>query len=182
MRDLAEKWPPMPEWDTAVIDTGTLRIRTLRGLEQRLVSGDLAAWALVSNMAGSGVGYGEIARRDRYMVRIARDRALAVSKTPLDIADGWHGQGFAVSVLDAGLHVFEIAGPGTAGLLARATTLDPNGTSSSAAMLFADVHALVYRHDGPETVRVHVDRGLAPYLWEWCLSCRDVPPAISASE
>ena len=170
MRDLAGKWPPMPDWDSAAIDTGTLRMRTLSGLGQRLVSGDLGAWALASGIAGSGAGAGEVARGDRYMVRIARDRALAVSKAPPEVGPGWHGQGFAVSVMDAGLHVFEIAGPGTAGLLARATTLDPKASSSSAAVSFAGVHAFVYRHDGPETVRVHVDRGLAPYLWEWFLS------------
>lgn len=166
MRDLAEKWPPMPDWDAAVIDSGALRVRTLSGLGQRLVSGDLDAWALASGIAGSGVGAMEVARGDRYMVRIARDRALAVSKAPPevgpDVAPGWHGQGFAVSVMDAGLHVFEIAGPGTAGLLARATTLDPRASSVSAAVSFAGVHALVYRHDGPETVRVHVDRGWRP--------------------
>ncbi len=101
------------------------------------------------------------------MVRVARGRALAVSKTPFGIASGWHPGGFAVSTLDAGLHIFEIAGAGLPRLLARATTLDLAGGSPSAALLFAGVGALLYRHGGTESARVHVDRGLASYLWEW---------------
>ena len=174
MRDLAEKWPSMPDWPTAAVDSDTLRIRAIGGLEQRLVSGDLEAWAQASGISGGGVGAGGIAHGNRYMVRIARDRALAVSETPLEIAPGWHGEGFAVTVLNAGLHVFEISGRGAEELLARATTLDTSDASPSAALSFAGVQALAYRHGGPGTVRVHVDRGLAPYLWEWFLSRQGV--------
>ena len=175
MRDLAGKWPPVPEWDTAILETDSLRIRTVGGLAQLVVSGDLQAWGRAAGMAHEGVGAFAVAQGPRYAVRVARDRILAVSETPFGIAPGWHGEGFAVSGMDAAMHVFEIAGAGVPKLLARATaldptlgpTLDPAGTSASAALLFAGVNALAYRHGGPEMLRVHVDRGLAPYLWKW---------------
>ncbi len=104
---------------------------------------------------------------DKYMVRIARDRLLAVGDQPFPIAAGWHAAGFAVSVMDAGLHVFEIEGPDLDRLIARGTALDPGQASRSASVLFAGVSVLFYRFGNPDRARLHVDRGLAPYLWEW---------------
>ncbi|MGN6538854.1 MAG: hypothetical protein ACTHKQ_24390, partial [Mesorhizobium sp.] len=52
-------------------------------------------------------------------------------------------------------------------VIARAATLSPETTSASAAMLFAGVNAVVYRHGARNRLRVHVDCGLAAYLWEW---------------
>ena len=167
MRDLAGKWPPVPEWDNATLETDCLHIRTLRGFTQLLVSGNLGAWGQAAGMAHEGAGAFAMAEGPRYAVRIARDRILAVSETPFDIEPGWHREGFAASGMDAAMHIFEISGMGTAKISARATTLDPAGTSASAALLFAGVNALVYHHGDPERLRLHVDRGLAPYLWEW---------------
>lgn len=167
MRNLAEKWPPAPDWTTAVLNTDGISVRTLDGLNQLLVSGDLTAWAQASGLAGEGVGAGAVANGDKYMVRIARDRILAVSGRPLPVAAGWHAAGFAVTVMDAGLHVFEMKGPGLAGLVARGTALDPRQASLSASILFAGSGVLFYRFGNPDRARVHVDRSIAPYLWEW---------------
>ncbi|PBC01497.1 hypothetical protein [Mesorhizobium sp. WSM3860] len=167
MRNLAEKWPAAPDWTTAVLNKDGISVRTLGGLNQLLISGDLTAWAQASGLAGEGVGAGAVASGDKYMLRIARDRILAVSQRPLPVAAGWHEDGFAVSVMDAGLHVFEIEGPGLAGLVAKGTARDPGQASRSASVLFAGVTVLFYRFGGPDRARLHVDRGLAPYLWEW---------------
>ncbi|TIQ28614.1 MAG: hypothetical protein E5X48_31260 [Mesorhizobium sp.] len=167
MRNLAEKWPTAPDWTTAVLSKDGLDVRALGGLCQLLVSGDLAAWSKASGLAGEGVGAGAVAGGGKYMVRIARDRVLAVGEQPFSIAAGWHEAGFAVSVVDAGLHVFEIEGLGLAGLVARATTLDPGQASRSASVLFAGVNVLFYRFGSPDRARIHVERGFAPYLWEW---------------
>ncbi|MDX8444055.1 hypothetical protein [Mesorhizobium captivum] len=167
MRNLAEKWPAAPDWTTAVLNKDGISVRTLGGLNQLLVSGDLTGWAQFSGLAGEGVGAGALASGDKYQVRIARDRMLAVGERPFPIAAGWHEAGFAVSVMDAGLHVFEIEGPGLAGLVARGTALDPGQASRSASILFAGVSVLFYRLGSPDRARLHVDRGLAPYLWEW---------------
>ncbi|MDX8468239.1 hypothetical protein RFM26_21300 [Mesorhizobium sp. VK23B] len=167
MRNLAEKWPAAPDWTTAVLNKDGISVRTLGGLNQLLVSGDLTAWSQASGLAGGGVGAGAVAGGDSYMVRIARDRILAAGERPFPIAAGWHEAGFAVSVMDAGLHVFEIEGPALAGLVARATALNPGQASRSASILFAGVNVLFYRFGNPDRARLHVDRGFAPYLWEW---------------
>jgi len=167
MRELAEKWSAVPDWETASIEVRDTKIVTLTGLSQLLVSGDLGAWARASGIAGDSSGASSVVMGDRYAVRIGRDRLLAVSAKPFEISAGWHEHGFAVSVIDAGLHVLEIGGPQAPEILARATTLDPNGSSASAAILFAGVNAFVYRHGNAERLRVHADRGLAPYLWQW---------------
>jgi sarcosine oxidase gamma subunit len=167
MRNLAEKWPAAPDWATATLNKGSVGVRTLGGLTQLLVSGDLAAWSEASGLAGEGVGAGAIASGDRYMARIARDRVLAVGERPFPIAAGWHAAGFAVSVMDAGLHVFEIEGADLGRLIARGTALDPGQASRSASILFAGASVLFYRFGNPDRARLHVDRGLAPYLWEW---------------
>ncbi len=167
MRNLAEKWPAAPDWASATLSKGSISVRTLGGLSQLLVSGDLAAWSKASRLAGEGVGAGAIASGDKYMVRIARDRLLAVGEQSFPVAAGWHAAGFAVTVMDAGLHVFEIEGPDLDRLIARGTALDPGTASPSASILFAGVGALFYRFGNPDRARLHVDRGLAPYLWEW---------------
>lgn len=167
MRDLAEKWPAAPDWQAAVLNLGGVIVKTVSGLNQSLVSGDLAAWADFSGIVGQGAGANDLVRGDRYALRVARDRMLVVSARPLTVAPGWHRQGFAVTNMDAALHVFDIAGPGVPRLLARATTAAPDANSTSAALLFAGVSVCVYRFEDAQHIRVHVDRGLAPYLWEW---------------
>ncbi|TIM67723.1 MAG: hypothetical protein E5Y52_10845, partial [Mesorhizobium sp.] len=67
MRNLAEKWPSAPDWTTAVLNTDRISVRTLDGLNQLLVSGDLTAWAQASGLAGEGVGAGAVANGDKYM-------------------------------------------------------------------------------------------------------------------
>lgn len=165
MRNLAEKWSKAPDWQDAVIQAPGLKIGSVSGLHQRLVSGDLAAWAEASGFDGTAVGAFGQAEGIRYAVRLARDRLLAVSSTPLGIATGWHSQGFAVTEISAGLHIFEARGEAVDALVARATTLDPRQAGASAALSFAGIDAILYRHG--TTLRIHVDRGLAAYLWTW---------------
>jgi sarcosine oxidase gamma subunit len=167
MRDLAKKWSPVPDWQSAVIERPRLKIRTLTGFSQALVSGNLAAWREASGLSDPPAGALSVVTGTRYAACIARDRILAVSETPFDIASGWHESGFALSAINAGLHMLEIEGPELADLWAQATTLDPHGVTSSASVLFAGAHVLCYRHGHGERLRIHIDRGLAPYLWTW---------------
>jgi hypothetical protein len=132
-----------------------------------LVSGDIGAWSRANGIVGAPANVSSIITGDRYTVRLARDRILAVSAEPFGIEPGWHAQGFAVSAVDAGLHVFEIDGPRMQDVLTRATTLDPNGDTASASLFFAGLNAVMYRYGSARCVRVHVDRALAPYLWQW---------------
>ncbi|MFD1985161.1 hypothetical protein ACFSOZ_21740 [Mesorhizobium newzealandense] len=165
MRDLAEKWSVAPDWQSAVITAPGLVVRAISGLDQLLVSGDLDAWARASGMDGNGVGAFGTAQGERYAARLARDRLLVVSNTPLGIATGWHAEGFAVTGISAGLQVFEVEGSALDAFIARGTTLDPKQASASPSLSFAGISAVVYRHQG--RLRIHVDRGLAAYLWTW---------------
>ncbi|QND67161.1 hypothetical protein HB777_26725 [Mesorhizobium loti] len=165
MRDLAEKWFVAPDWQGAIIATPGLAIRAVLDLNQLLVSGDLDAWARVSGADGTGVGAFGAAQGDRYAARLARDRLLVVSDSPLAIATGWHADGFAVTAISAGLQVFEVEGTALDAFIMRGTTLDPAKPSASAALSFAGISAIVYRHE--DKLRIHVDRGLAAYLWTW---------------
>jgi sarcosine oxidase gamma subunit len=165
MRDLAEKWSVAPDWQSAAITAPGLVIRAVPALNQLLVSGDLDAWARVSGVKADGVGAFGAAQGDRYAARLARDRLLVVSNNPLAIATGWHEQGFAVTAISAGLQMFEVEGTTLDAFIARGTTLDPNQASASAALSFAGINAVVYRHQ--DRLRIHVDRGLAAYLWTW---------------
>ncbi|PLP60157.1 hypothetical protein CYK37_08350 [Mesorhizobium loti] len=176
MRDLAQKWTAMPDWHEAVIAVPGLTVRTRSGLEQYLVSGDLVAWSEVSGLADRGVGAFGTAEDDRYTVRLGRDRLLAVSTAPFDIATGWHEEGFGVTATSAGLHVFEIEGPAGAELISRATPVDPGAASASASLVFGGVGVIAYHHQG--TLRLHVERGLATYLWTW-LKTAARQPALS---
>ena len=49
----------------------------------------------------------------------------------------------------------------------------------SAAMSFAGAHAIVYRHNDPGTLRVHIDRPMGSYFWSWLAT---VTEAISLTE
>jgi hypothetical protein len=167
MRDLAQKWSPAPDWRTATLETPGLVVRSLEGFSQCLVSGDIAAWCKLADMDDTAVGALAVAQGGSYALGIARDRILAVSEKPFGIQPGWHAAGFAVSTFDAGLHMLEIEGPDMPSLFARATTLDPAGSTASAALLFAGANALCYRHGHADRLRIHVDRALAPYLWKW---------------
>ena len=137
------------------------------GLVQHLVSGDLEAFAARTGLSGARVVAFALVDGDRYMVRVARDRVLAVGDPGFDASSGWHDAGFAVTPMSAGFHVFEIAGRSVSAVISRATTLDPSVGSPSAGMAFAGAAAVAYFHGDAETLRLHVDRGLAPYLWTW---------------
>lgn len=165
MRNLGEKWTAVPDWTEAAITIPGLDIRSLSGLSQYLVSGDLEAWSRRSGVSATGVGAFGRADGSRYAVQVARGRLLVVCAAGLGIAPGWHDEGFGVTVISAGLHVFQAEGPAVPALIARATPIDPGARSASAALTFGGVDAIVYRRG--EGLRLHVERSLAPYLWSW---------------
>ncbi len=167
MRDLAEKWAAVPDWSSAVLEAPGLKIRTRRGLVQHLVSGDLETWAARAGFSGTGVGAFGRTDGDRYMVRVARDRALAVGDPAFAASPGWHAAGFAVTPISAGLQVFEVVGRSASAVIARATTLDPSHGGPSACLAFAGTPAIAYFHGDAETLRLHVDRGMGSQIWTW---------------
>ena len=97
---------------------------------------------------------------------VASCSLAAASSTP----PGWHADGYAITDVSAMYHVFEFEGPDLADMIAEAMFVDPRAKSPSAATVFAGQQAIVYHRDG--RLRVHVERGFAPYVWQW-LEARD---------
>lgn len=166
MLDTAAKWQTEPDWAHARLAGRPIEVGAVTGVPQRLVSGDIDRF-LARHDFGKDVGALGLAFGDRYAVRVARDRLLIIGLPDSDLRDGWHDEGYAVSTVSSALRLFEARGDGVRDLLARATTIDPDNPGPCAAMPFGGVMGTVYRHGDTETLRIHVDRGLAAYLWEW---------------
>ncbi|MGD9915027.1 MAG: hypothetical protein AB7S80_13170 [Rhizobiaceae bacterium] len=164
MRDHEETWARLPSSPSG-IDRAGITVRELGGLSQLLVSGEIGKAARLAGIDGTGVGALGSASGERYAVRVARDRMLIVATAALSIGDGWHEDGFAVTAMSAGLTVFEIGGDLADDVVRRATTLSLSNPGPCAATRFADINGFLYRHEG--ALRLHVDRGLAAYVWQW---------------
>ncbi|MEW9613242.1 sarcosine oxidase subunit gamma family protein [Shinella sp. S4-D37] len=170
MLDLSRTWRPEPDWAEACLAGPGITILAITSLTQRLVSGDLGRFLAQYDLGGD-VGGLKVASGERYAVRLARDRMLVVGLATDECADGWHAAGYAVTSIGSGQRVLEMRGEGVRDLLARAVTVDPDHAGPSAAMPFGGVTCAVYCHEGPQALRVHVERGLAASLWEW-LECQ----------
>ena len=166
MLDTACKWQPEPDWTQARLTGRTIEVGVVTGVKQRLVSGNVERF-LNRHDLGGGVGALGFALGERYAMRVARDRLLVIGFPAADLPDGWHDEGYAVSTVSSALRLFEAKGEGVCDLLARATTIDPDSPGPCAAMPFGGVMGAVYRHGDAKTLRIHIDRGLAAYLWEW---------------
>lgn len=167
MPEPEREWARLPDRDTRRLDATGISIRNIVGLTQYMVSGNLKAAARRVAISADGVGALELASGARYSVRLARDRLLVVCAEDGLLQPGWNENGYAVSGMSAALEIFELTGPQALEIVKRATALAHTGPSPCAATSFAGVTACVYRFEGDRTVRVHLDRGLAPYLWDW---------------
>lgn len=163
--DRGRFWTPAPDWPAAALAGDGWRARRLAGLCQTLVSGDLAAARAVLAPDAAEAGLWDIAGAGAVVARLARDRALVVSPSPVGIAPGWHG-GFAASPCDDAYAVIELSGPGIEAVIAEATAADLRAGSRSASILFAGVAGVLYR-SGPQTARLHAESPLAAYIWTW---------------
>lgn len=166
MLDLAPRWPSVSLVPPELTAPG-IAIRMHADISQHLVSGDLDRWKHLAGISGDAVGALGLATGSTYAVGIARDRILVVNAPANAVAPGWHPAGFAVTDMSAALCVIEMRGEGVAHIISRATSLDPRTTSASANCQFADVSAVIYHHGDRGTVRLHVERGFAPYVWNW---------------
>lgn len=165
MQNRGKFWTPAPDWRAARLEGEGWHARRIHGLGQTLLSGDLdAARAALAPGAGE-VGLWGLAGEGACAVRIARDRALLVSPSPLAIAPGWRA-GFIATPCDDGHAVLEISGPGMPQIVAEGTAADLAAGSRSASVLFAGVSCLLYRA-GPDRARLHVESPLAAYIWTW---------------
>jgi sarcosine oxidase gamma subunit len=171
MRDFAGKWSPVPDWSTARIEQQGVSVKPLIGLNQTLISGrlDTALAGLTTPIRVSGAA--DPVDGDPYAVRLARDRMLLISSAAADLTPGWHDGGYAVSRMDDAYQVIQIEGFLLPEILSRGTSLDFSRGGSSVATRFAGVAVLLYRYQNSTRLRIHVEHGLAAYLWRWIERC-----------
>jgi hypothetical protein len=162
MLDLAQTWPRIPDWRDITDVSPGLRLATIEGLGQYLVSGNLAPF-------GEGIGAFGMAAADRAVLRVARDRILAINPDPALVTAGWHADGFAMTDVSAMYHVFEFAGPGLGDLIGEAVLIDPENGGPSASTMFAGLPAFIY-WQAEGRLRVHVERVHATHLFSWLQS------------
>jgi tRNA U34 5-carboxymethylaminomethyl modifying GTPase MnmE/TrmE len=84
-------------------------------------------------------------------------------------AAAW-ADGAATTPMTGALAVIEISGPAAMEIFARASAVDPSVNSACAAVSFAGVTGALCRCDG--NLRLHLDRGLVPYMLDWISSTR----------
>lgn len=164
--DAADKWSPPPDWTTAVIRRDGWSARPCPGLHRLHVAGrvDLAVAAIAPGAPMSGLW--EVAAGDTAVLRIGRDRALVESRAPLPALHGWNAEGWAATPASDAWMAVGIEGPGLRGAISQGTGADLDAGSRSAMVLFAGVPALLVR-TAPDTARITVETGFAPYLWRW---------------
>ena len=166
MPDPMAKWSPVPDWTTATIDRAGWSARPVFGLSIAFVGGYVAAAlaALAPDM--QVLGLWQIAAGPDYAIRIARDRALIVTREPLTFKTGWDTGGWSVTEAESAYGVIDLSGEALADIVSEATAADIETGSRSASVLFAGVPCLLIRMS-ETTARLHMEIGYMPYLWRW---------------
>ncbi|MGD0640522.1 MAG: hypothetical protein ABSC22_07225 [Roseiarcus sp.] len=168
MLDRGRFWSPAPAEGQAHFAARGVEVKVVAGLSQALLSGPQRFG--VGRLAGiaAPIGFSGVASGPSYAVAVARDRSLIVSERAIALAEGWDAEtATAVTRMDDAFVVLDLEGPGLADLLSKATTLDFADASPSAALAFAGLPCLAYRHARPDVLRLHVERPLACALAEW---------------
>ena len=168
MLDRGRFWTPAPAEGQAKFSARGVEVKVVAGLSQALLSGPQRFGAGRLARIAAPVGFSGVAAGPIYAVAIARDRSLIVSEGEIGLAEGWDGESAtAVTRMDDAYVVLDLAGPGLADLVGKATTLDLADASPSAALLFAGFSCLAYRYERADILRLHVERPLASALAEW---------------
>ena len=162
MRDRGAFWSLPPQPGTRIEAPG-LSVTLLPPIAQTLVSGDLQAF-LAAHDLPAPLGLLEDAPTDRYALRLARNRLLAVGVEVAHRTAGLQG-GWAATPATGALAVLKVDGPRSMDLLSRATAIDLRHPSPSASFSFAGVLTHVCRRgDG---LHLHLDRGLLAWAFDW---------------
>jgi len=168
MLDRGRFWTPAPAEGQAQFVARDVAVKVVGGLWQALLSGPQRFCA--GRLAGiaAPIGFSGVAVGPRYAVAIARDRSLIVTEGAIGLAEGWDGESAtAVTRMDDAYVVLDLEGPGLAGLISKATTLDLADASPSAALTFAGLPCLAYHYRRSDVLRLHVERPQACALAEW---------------
>jgi len=156
MREMA--WPPARRSEGTLIERPRLRAHALPGRGSTLISGEVRAAVQALAPGAPILGLYALAPEGAHALRIARDRALLATPSPLGATDGWR-DGWCATSVDDGWVAVDVSGPDAALALAQGTSADLTGGSPSAAVLFAGLRCLLARTAGG--FRLHVE---APWL------------------
>jgi sarcosine oxidase gamma subunit len=161
-------WSAARSPEGLLIDRPRLAARAVAGRGQTLISGDLDA-ALGALAPGAPL-LGLYARTPEgaHALRIARDRALLISPAPLDVGDGWQGDGefgWCATAVDDGWAVVDVEGPDAPLVLMQGTAADLSANSPSAALRFMGLTCLLARTQSG--FRLHVERPWLEALLSW---------------
>ena len=156
MREMA--WPPARRPGGTLIERPRLKARALAGSGSTLISGDVGG-AVQTLAPGAPVfGLHALAPEGAHALRIARDRALLATPSPLGWTDGWR-DGWCATSVDDGWAAIDVSGPDAPLALMQGTPVELAGGSPSAAVLFAGLRCLLLRTEAG--FRLHLE---APWL------------------
>ncbi len=163
MRNDAGRWTAFSDAERPARAVGSVRIRVVAGLQQRLLSGAVADLARVLDLSGL-VAWPGVAQGSTYGVRLRRDRALLINGA--ELADGWHADtSIAVSLVSDAYSVIEMEGHGALGVLQRGAELCSNEPSGSVARRFHGYPVVLYAHTHANRFRFHVSAPMLEGFW-----------------
>jgi len=151
-------WPPARRAEGRILEKPRLTAQALAGRGATLLSGDLNRAVAALAPGAPMLGLYAPAPEGPHAVRIARDRALLVTREPLGAADGWR-EGWCATSLDDAWAALDVSGPDAALALMQGTAADLAGGSPSAAVRFAGLRCLLLRTE--TGFRLHLE---APWL------------------
>lgn len=179
----------------AVIAGAGIEIRVRGGIAQIAVGGELdgvAARTAIARVIGVALP-DEPNRRagsDPNVLWLAPDKRLITSDSRggrelrAELVTALADSFVAVTDMSDAYAVLEASGPRLRDILAMACALDFDlrafPADRSARTLFANVPVLLYRHGGPDSMRLHVDRAVAHYLWAWLEEAAPAPSMAPA--
>lgn len=178
--DTHKLWQETPDLGTASLSMSGALLRKVTVGSQYMVSGAIALAAAKAGVDISGAGAFGVVAGTKYSLRLARERLLIVSDTAV-LAAGWHEDGYALTPMGGALAVFDISGPRAIEIVKRGTATSISNPGSCAAVSFAGAIAFLCRVENEETIRIHVDRGLASYLWQWFAAMSELSLSPSTS-
>src|ERR1700733_9628018 len=156
MREM--EWPPARGGAGLLIDRQRLTVRSLGGLGQTLISGDLDPAAATLAPGAPMLGLYALLPAGAHALRIGRASALLVTPAPLSVVDGWR-DGWCATSVDDGWAAAEISGADAAQALMQATAAALASCAPPAAAMIFGLRGLLART--PSGFRVHVE---APWL------------------
>ena len=168
-----------------MIDEPSLRVTLRNAAGATLISGDLQV--AITTLAPGTATLGLAAKVDSqtFALRMARDRALLVTASPLLEAGierhGWQSEGFASSAADDAWAFFEITGSQEATVVSEGCAADLDSGSPSAAVLFATHSCQLARHGDGFLLVVESSSSMALADWFKAVASNTADPVNQES-